>query len=32
LRTAVDRSKNQHSAEWGRDILDDVGESLDEVA
>jgi hypothetical protein len=30
LRAAVDRSKNQH-ADWRRNILDDVGESLDEA-
>jgi phage terminase small subunit len=31
LRAAVNRSKNQH-ADWRRDIFDDLGESLDEVA
>ena len=31
LRAAVNRSKNKH-ADWRRDILDDVGESLDEAA
>ena len=31
LRAAVNRSKDQH-ADWRRDILDDVGESLDEAA
>ena len=31
LRAAVDRSKNQH-ADWRRDVLDDLGESLDETA
>jgi hypothetical protein len=30
LRAAVDRSKDQH-ADWRRDLLDDLGESLDEV-
>jgi hypothetical protein len=30
LRAAVDRATDQH-ADWRRDILDDVGESLDEV-
>jgi hypothetical protein len=31
LRAAVDRSKNQH-ADWRRDVLDDLGDSLDETA
>jgi hypothetical protein len=31
LRDAVDRSKDQHQ-DWRRDILDDLGESLDEAA
>jgi hypothetical protein len=31
LRAAVDRSKNQH-ADWRRDVLDDVGDSLEETA
>ena len=31
LRVAVARSKDQH-ADWQRDILDDVGETLDEAA
>jgi hypothetical protein len=31
LRAAVNRSKDQH-ADWRRNILDDVGESLDEAA
>jgi len=31
LRAAVDRSKNHH-ADWQRDILENLGESLDEVA
>jgi hypothetical protein len=31
LRAAVDRSKNQH-ADWQRDILDDLGDTLDELA
>ncbi|MGB9644221.1 MAG: hypothetical protein WCB44_03680, partial [Stellaceae bacterium] len=31
LRAAVDRATHQH-ADWRRDVLDDVGESLDEVA
>ena len=30
LRAAVDRAKDQH-ADWRRDILDDLGESLDEA-
>ena len=30
LRDAVDRSK-EHQTDWQRDILDDLGESLDEV-
>jgi hypothetical protein len=31
LRAAVDRATDQH-ADWRRNILDDVGESLDEAA
>jgi hypothetical protein len=31
LRAAVNRSKDQH-ADWRRDVLDDIGESLDEAA
>ena len=31
LREAVDRSKDQHAG-WRRDILDDLGESLEETA
>jgi hypothetical protein len=31
LRAAVDRATDQH-ADWRRDILDDVGESLDEAS
>jgi hypothetical protein len=31
LRAAVDRATDQH-ADWPRNILDDLGESLDETA
>ncbi len=31
LRAVVNRAKDHHT-DWRRDILDDVGESLDEVA
>jgi hypothetical protein len=31
LRAAVDRAPDQH-ADWRRNILDDLGESLDETA